>query len=144
MVTNCMNEYLYDQLKIGQKESFSQLITEEMMDKFKDISGDINPMHLNDSFAKEHGFSGRIVYGMLTASLYSTLAGVYLPGKYCLLYRVDSQFRKPVFIGDTLTVIGTVKEKNDAFNMIIVKAQILNQKNEKVSKAVIEIGLMDK
>ncbi len=138
-----MNSYTYQQLRIHQEESFQCVISEEMMDQFLAVSGDTNPLHCDDAFAKAQGFPGRVVYGMLTASLYSTLAGVYLPGKFCLLYGVDTSFNKPVLIGDRLTVSGKVEEKNDTFRMIVLKARICNQKGEKVSKATMKIGFVN-
>ena len=135
-----MNAYTYEQIRNGQNESFEVTITSHMMSLFNEITGDTNPLHCDVEYAVSRGYSGQVVYGMLTASFYSTLAGVYLPGKYCLLQSVDTGFRSPVFIGDTLTVSGKVTEKNDAFHIIIVKAQIINQRGEKVSKATIQIG----
>ena len=137
-----MNEYTYTELEIGHTESFSRIITPEMMEQFAAMSGDCNPLHCDAAYAKAKGFPGRVVYGMLTASLYSALAGVYLPGKYCLLYQVDSLFRKPVYIGDTLSVRGKVSAKEDVFQMITISAQITNQKGEKVSKATIKAGFL--
>ena len=135
-----MNAYLYDQLTVGWEERFQRTITEEMMVQFRSVSGDDNPLHCNDSFARALGFPGRVVYGMLTASLYSALAGVYLPGLHCLLYGTEISYSKPVFIGDQLTVTGKVAEKNDTFRMIVVKASIVNQQGEKVSKATLTLG----
>ena len=91
-----MNEYRITDISAGQQESFSVTVTEEMMAKFLDITGDVNPLHTDDGFAKEKGFPQRVAYGMLTASLISTLGGVYLPGKYCLIQGVEVKFEKPV------------------------------------------------
>lgn len=138
-----MNSYTYEQLSIGMEEHFEHTVTSEMMDWFLQICGDSNPLHCDEEYAKSFGFPGRVVYGMLSASLYSTLVGVYLPGKHCLLYSVDTKFRKPVFIGDTLIVRGTVVEKNDSVKMVTINALILNQHHDKVSKAVIKVGFLD-
>jgi 3-hydroxybutyryl-CoA dehydratase len=135
--------YTYDELTVGQKAEFDAVITEEMLESFRKISGDINPLHCDETYARSQGHPGRVAYGMLTASLYSTLAGVYLPGKYCLLHEVDSSFNHPVYIGDTLHVTGTIKEKNDTFRFVVIKAVITNQNGEKVSKASIRAGLTD-
>ena len=94
-----MNEYKMSDLAVGMTESFSKKITAEMMEKFYEISGDENPLHRDAEFARTKGFEDRVVYGMLTASLISTLGGVYLPGKYCLIQGVETKFLKPVFIG---------------------------------------------
>ncbi len=137
-----MNEYSYEELSIGQEASFSRIITAEMMDTFLRLSGDENPLHADESFAKGKGFPGRVVYGMLTASMYSCLAGVYLPGKNCLLQSVYTDFIQPVFIGDTLTVTGKIAEKNDSVRQIIIRAVIRNQNGKKVSRAKIEVGVL--
>ncbi len=75
-----MNHYTISELTIGLTESFTVEVTEEMQDKFTEISEDINPMHIDEDYAKKHGCKGRLVYGMLTSSFYSRLACVYLLG----------------------------------------------------------------
>jgi len=82
-----------------------------------------------------------VVYGMLCAGLFSTLAGVHLPGATCLLHSVESKFVKPVYIGDTLTVTGTVQEVNETFAQVTIKAIITNQHGEKVVRGVIKAGV---
>lgn len=136
-----MNYYTFEDLEVGMKESFTVTVTAEMMEAFRNLSGDVNPLHCDESYAVSAGFPGRVVYGMLTASFYSTMAGVYLPGESAILQGVDSKFRSPVYIGDTLTVTGKVAEKNDTFRMITVKAEITNQDGKKVSKATIQVGV---
>lgn len=138
-----MNEYLFSQLNVGIKHSFEAEVDEDKMQKFLEISGDNNPMHIDHIFAKSNGMKDRIVYGLLTSSFYSTLVGVYLPGKLALLHSIDIQFSNPVFIGDKLTVFGEVFKINEMFRQIELKAYILNQKNEKISRAKIKIGLKD-
>ena len=81
-----MKEYRFEEISLGLSESFEVEITREMMDKFQDISGDVNPLHNDTEFAKVRGYEDRVVYGMLIASQISTLGGVYLPGKYCLIH----------------------------------------------------------
>ena len=115
-----MNQYTYDEIKVGQKEHFSVVVTPEDQAAFCKITGDVNPLHQDAEYAAAKGHKGCVVYGMLTASYYSTLAGVYLPGERSLVHSVKSKFLKPVYIGDTLLIEGTVTEKNDTFQMIIV------------------------
>ncbi|MBR5361427.1 MAG: dehydratase, partial [Lachnospiraceae bacterium] len=76
-----MNTYIYEQIEVGHKESFKVTVTEADMDKFREITGDVNPLHRDTEYAKEHGYRDRVFFGMLTASYLSTLAGVYLPGE---------------------------------------------------------------
>jgi len=137
-----MNEFTLADIKIGMVEEFSHTITQENQNAFTELSGDINPLHRDSDYALKKGFSGQVVYGMLVASLYSTLAGVYLPGKYCLLQSVDTAFVKPVYIGDCLKVVGTVQEIDTTFKRIIIKASIYNQAGQKVSRAVITAGII--
>ena len=138
-----MNKYKLSNIKIGLEESFSVVIDSSKLDKFLDISNDLNPLHVDNSYAKEKGFDGRVVYGLLTASFYSTLVGVYLPGKYCILQSIDTQFLKPVYIGETLTIAGKISYINAAYKQIEIQATIVNQNGQKVSKATIKTGLID-
>ena len=73
------------------------------------------------------GDKDRMVYGMYTASLYSMLVGVYLPGERRLFHECDIHFCAPVYIGDVLTVRGSVKEIDPRFSRIVLKAEIRNQ-----------------
>lgn len=136
-----MNHYTYEEITIGQKESFSVEITEKMQDSFREITGDINPLHADKDFAVSKGHKDRVVFGMLSASLLSTLAGVYLPGERSLIHSIDVKFRKPVFIGDTLTVEGVVSDMSDAVSMITVKVTMTNQDGVKVLKGEMLIGV---
>lgn len=138
-----MNEYTYEQIGAGHKESFDVKVTEEMMEHFLQITGDRNPLHTDAEYAVTRNYADRVVYGMLTSSFYSTLAGVYLPGKYSLIHSVESKFLRPVYVGDTLMVSGTVKEKEDAYRMLILNLLIENQKGEKVSKGTMQIKMLD-
>lgn len=137
-----MNEFKYSEIQIGHTETFTKQITTQMEDSFRAISGDDNPLHRDDEYARSvsDAYTQHVAFGMLTASLYSTLAGMYIPGKYSLIHSFDElKFTKPVYAGDTLTVTGTVEEKIDGLNLILVKAKITNQNNKSVSSARIKI-----
>ena len=136
-----MNAFTLGQLAPGHSESFTTTITDEMMRQFCAITGDVSPIHMEDAYAQKRGHKGRVVYGMLCASLFSTLAGVYLPGETCLLHSVESKFAKPVYIGDELTVTGKVHEVNETFREITIKAVITNQDGARVTRGVIKAGV---
>jgi len=139
-----MNEYTYDEITIGHVEEFSILLNDEKMDAFMSITGDTNPLHTDEVYAKEHlGYSGKVAYGLLTASFLSTLAGMYLPGKHSLLHSVDVKFTKPVFPPETLTIRGEVVEKEDKFRLLKIKASIYNSNGENVCRASIKLGVID-
>jgi acyl dehydratase len=80
---------------------------------------------------------------MLTASFYSTLVGVYLPGKYAIFQEADINFRSPAYIGDTLTVKGKITEIDPVLKRIYIKAEIQNQYGKKVSTAALAVGLTE-
>lgn len=136
-----MNSYTLADIQPGLTESFTVTVTEDMMQQFHAITGDCSPIHIDADYAAQRGYPGRVVYGMLGASFFSTLAGVYLPGEHCLLHSVESKFAKPIFIGDTLTITGKVTEVNDTFGEITIKASITNQDNKKVTRGVIKAGV---
>lgn len=138
-----MNQYRFSDLVLDKQETFTRIVTSAMMEEFLSISGDSNPLHQDVVYAQEQGFRDRVVYGLLTASFYSTLVGVYLPGKYALLQGLKKiSFSKPVFIGDELKVHGKVSYLNEAYRVMEMKAWIDNQKGETVSSAVISVGLL--
>lgn len=138
-----MREYTFDEIDVGLTESFTITITTEMEDMFRAITGDDNPLHKDDNYAREISdgkFESHVAFGMLTASMYSTIAGMYLPGKYSLIHSLERvDFKKPVFTGDILTVTGTVKEKQDELHLIILEVVIRNQNNNVVSKASMKV-----
>lgn len=136
-----MNHYTIADMRVGMTAEFTATVTEEKMALFHALTGDCNPLHMDEAYAKAKGYPGRVVYGGLCASLYSTLAGVYLPGEHCLLHGIDSKYRKPVFIGDTLTVRGEVTEVSEGLRRILVKATIRNQHGVLVGSATLYAGL---
>ena len=136
-----MNHYKLADLAVGHTESFTATVTAELLDKFRDLTGDVNPLHGDEDYARAKGYPGRVVYGMLVASLYSTLAGVYLPGEFSLLHEVDAKFKKPVFIGDVLTVTGKVTGVNEVFGRIEIDARIVNQDGKTVNRGKILAGV---
>ncbi len=137
-----MNRYTFEQLSVGMSEEFTVTVTKEHQEQFGQITGDVNPLHCDPAFAREKGFSGQVVYGMLEASFYSTMAGVFLPGENSLIHSIEVLFKKPVYIGDTLTVKGRIAEKNDTFRFIKVKCEIIRNGTEKCSRAVMQIGVL--
>lgn len=141
-----MNEYKLSDIEVGMKASFSKIFTKEMEDSFRIISGDDNPLHKDDEFARQisNGKYGKHVsFGMLTASLYSTIAGMYLPGKYSLIHSFDElSFLRPVFEGDELTVEGKITDKDVDLRLIRIKVSIKNQNNKIVSRARMKVLVM--
>lgn len=138
-----MNHYKLADITVGLTESFTVTVTADMLDAFRDYSGDVNPLHNDADYAKARGYADRVVFGMLCAGFYSTLAGVYLPGEFCLLHEVNTKFKKPVFIGDVLTVSGKVVEVQDAYGRIEIDARIVNQDGVTVNRGRIIAGVTE-
>ena len=105
-----LHGYFFEELKLGMEETFSRTITETDLRNFSGVSGDTNPMHLNEEYAKTTPFGGCIVHGMLTASLISAVIGTKLPGPGCIYMSQTLKFMAPVRVGDTVYATATVKE----------------------------------
>jgi acyl dehydratase len=110
-------------------------------DHFLSLSGDLNPLHMDASFARSQGFRDRVFYGLGTSALLSKLVGVYLPGRRALLQGVEVTYHNPVFEGDILTVFGEISEVHQVLKFIRVSAKITNQSGVKISKAAIQVGV---
>ena len=124
---NPLNELSYNDISIGQQESFIIKITESMVDKFSNLSGDLNPLHMDNEFAESSSFNKRIVHGMLLASFFSQLIGMKLPGKNALYFSQTLNFRSPCYIDEKIEVIGEVTEKSDSTQIITVSTTIFNK-----------------
>lgn len=138
-----MNQYQFKDIYIGLKEEFQVTVTLDMLAQFCKMTGDVNPLHTDENFAKAKGYESNVAYGMLTASFLSTLAGVYLPGERSLIHSVESKFTKPVYVGDTLTVSGQVMECNEMFSVFTMKTTIVNQNGEKVLRGKMQVGILE-
>jgi 3-hydroxybutyryl-CoA dehydratase len=108
MDTSGMHGYFFDDLSAGMTASFGKTITDADVVMFSAVSGDTNPMHLNEEFAKTTRAGTRLAHGMLTASLISTVLGCKLPGPGCLYVSQTAHFRAPVKVGDTVMAKVTV------------------------------------
>lgn len=135
-----MNYYNFNEIEIGENATFEIKITENQMKMFAEISGDLNPMHMNSKYAKERGYANKVVYGMLASSFYSTLVGMYLPGEKCLLHKCDVDYRNPVYVGDKLTVFGEVVDKRSATRRLKIKGKMVDQEGKTVNTADITVG----
>ena len=104
--------YFLEDLEPGMSKVFAKTITEADLLLFAGVSGDTNPLHLDEEFARDTMFEGRIAHGMLTAALISTVIGTRLPGPGCIYLSQTLKFLAPVRIGDTVAARATVIEIN--------------------------------
>ncbi|MEH6993828.1 MaoC family dehydratase [Neobacillus drentensis] len=127
-----VKEILYDDIQIGDQAEITKLVTAEDIERFAELSGDVNPIHLLDEFAKESLFKERIAHGSLASSYISTILGTKLPGKNTIYLSQQVSFKAPVKIGDELTVIATVLSKRDDKRIITLSTNVNNQREELV------------
>ncbi|MEK9662286.1 MAG: MaoC family dehydratase [Alphaproteobacteria bacterium] len=105
-----LSGYFFEDLEIGMTAAYARTIGPADLVMFAGISGDTNPMHLNEEYASKTMFEGTIAHGMLSASFISTVVGTRLPGPGCIYVSQNLKFRAPVRPGDTVTARATVKE----------------------------------
>lgn len=97
-----------EDIKIGMSESYSQTITDADIKSFAGISGDHNPVHMSDEYAKNSKFKKRMAHGMISSSFFSALFGTKLPGEGCVYVTQSLNFKRPVYLDDTVTATVTV------------------------------------
>jgi 3-hydroxybutyryl-CoA dehydratase len=136
-----MNAYAWSDLRVGMACSFDAVVTESMMRRFLEDTGDDNPLHVDGEFARRHGFEGPVAYGMLAASFYSTLVGVHLPGRNALLHGINVDFQKPVYPGVPLRIRGEIVQLVEAYRRVEIQASITTAEDVVLSKAKIRVGL---
>lgn len=117
--------YYLEDISVGMSEIYAKTITEADVAMYAAVSGDTNPLHLNDEFASHTRFKSRIVHGMLTTSLWSTLIGTRLPGPGCIYMSQEMKFIRPVRIGDTVTARVTVYEINEEKQRVLLNGECL-------------------
>lgn len=109
------NGYFFEDLSVGMSAAFAKTVTEADIAAFAGVSGDFNPVHINEEFAKTTMFKGRIAHGMLSGAFISTVFGMKMPGPGCIYVSQLLKFKAPVKIGDTVTakveVTGTNPDK---------------------------------
>jgi len=124
----CVYSMKYKEIQIGYSAENNKTITEEDIVKFAEVSGDFNPVHMDEEFAKTTMFKGRIAHGMLSVSYISATLARELPGAIYLKQTV--MFKKPVRIADTITTKVEVISKNDEKKRLTLKTTCFNQHEE--------------
>ncbi|MFZ0060886.1 MAG: MaoC family dehydratase [Pyrinomonadaceae bacterium] len=118
--------------KPGDTASLSRTISDDDIRAFADATGDRNPLHLDEEFAKQTRFGGRIAHGMLSASLISAVIANELPGQGSIYLGQTLQFVAPVFPGDTVTARVTVSAIREDKPILKLETVCANQRNEVV------------
>lgn len=114
-------------LKIGDRFSTERLVTDELIRKFADVSGDYNPIHLDEEFAGKTRFGKRIAHGMLSGAFISAVLGYEFKERKIVYLSQTMRFTAPVFIGDTVTASGTVIAIREDKGIITLETVCTNQ-----------------
>lgn len=127
MTTNfsAMNGLFLEDLKVGQQAMFGRTVTDADIVAFAGVSGDTNPIHLHDGFARTTRFGRRIAHGMLSGSYISTVIGTKLPGPGAVYISQTMNFMAPVIAGDTITAVATITAIDDKRRRVTLKTQCL-------------------
>ncbi|WP_369854632.1 MaoC/PaaZ C-terminal domain-containing protein [Candidatus Thalassolituus haligoni] len=122
----------YDELNIGDSCQRTHTINERDLKLFAMVSGDHNPLHLDPAYAATTQFKGQIAHGMYSGALISAALAMELPGPGTIYMGQNVQFKRPIMIGDTVTVTLTVTEKRDRKQEVILDTTITNQNGKAV------------
>ncbi len=122
----------YEEIQVGDRAEVIHTITEQDIQTFGELSGDFNPLHFDDEWAKNTLFKGRIAHGLLTAAFISTAIGMHIPGAGTIYLGQSLRFHKPVRINDTITAVVEVIGKDDKKRHIRLKTTCTNQEGTTV------------
>lgn len=130
-----------NELKVGMSGSVSKRITEDDVNTFAKVTGDYNPMHVDEEFAKNTQFHKRIAHGMLSAGMISACLGTKMPGPGAIYLNQSLRFDKPVYFGDVLVATVTVEkvEQKPHFQIVTLSTIVTNQDGEKVTEGKAQI-----
>jgi len=118
-----------EELRIGDTAEFTKTISESDVYLFAGVTGDLNPAHINESYASNTFFKGRIAHGMLLAGFISGVIGMKLPGPGSIYIRQELKFLAPARIGDTITARVEITQMQSEKNRITLRTTCMNQEN---------------
>jgi 3-hydroxybutyryl-CoA dehydratase len=135
----------YSDIKMGQSADVVHTVTEQDIQVFGDLSGDYNPLHFDQRWARKTMFGGRIAHGLLTASFISTAIGMHLPGPGTIYMSQSMRFLGPVRINDTITARVEVVLLNDEKERVTLRTTCTNQDGRVVldGEALVTLMKMD-
>lgn len=135
--------YSIDEISIGMSVSYSQTVTDADVKQFAGLSGDHNPVHVDEVYAENSRFRKRIAHGLISASFFSALFGTKLPGKGCVYVGQNLNFKRPVYLGDTVTATVTVS-RIDTFKKRVFFDTKCTVKNKVVIDGTAELFIPEK
>jgi acyl dehydratase len=123
----------FDTIRIGESASASRTITQTDIVLYAGLTGDFNPMHMDDEYAKRTRFGERIAHGTITLGLIAPVIGMKLPGEGSVLLNISGSFLKPVKVGDTITARAEVASKDERRRFVTLKLSFTNQTGASVA-----------
>lgn len=127
-----MSGYSIDELYVGMYKTVSKTISEADVYTYAGLIGDINPLHVNEAYAKTTRFKTRIAHGMFTASFFSTIVGMLIPGADAIYLEQNCRFLLPVRLGDTITARGEITEIIPEKRIAVMHTTVVNEAGELV------------
>lgn len=131
-----------DDFEVGQHVTLKKTFTGDDVRRFIDITGDTNPLHVDEEFARSTRFETPVLHGMLTASIFSTMVGVLLPGTGAIYRSQTLRFLLPVHIGETVTAHFVVRSIDRAKHRLEIESWIENERGQRVLEGTCEAGLL--
>ena len=122
-----MNDYSYNEINIGDVFEFKKTITTEDIESFIKLTGNTNPLHSDEEYAKTTRFKGIIVHGLHASSFFSTLFGMLCPGKRALCLTQNLNFKDAIYPNSEVVVRGVVKDKVDSIKVLVFTTQIISK-----------------
>ncbi|HRK62680.1 MAG TPA: bifunctional enoyl-CoA hydratase/phosphate acetyltransferase [Candidatus Omnitrophota bacterium] len=130
MTPDMLENITFEELEIGQSAELKRTLTQKDIELFAAVSGDVNPAHMDEHYAENSLFHGVIGHGMWSGGLISTVLGTELPGPGTIYLEQDMRFKKPVMLGDQVTVRVSVKSKRDDKPVVMFDCVCLNEKGD--------------
>jgi 3-hydroxybutyryl-CoA dehydratase len=118
---------IYGEIKIGDAAALSLVADAETVNAYARLTGDLNPVHLDEDYAARSFFKKRVAHGLLAAGLIGAVMGTRLPGPGSIYLRQELDFKSPVFLGETITARVQVLEKFDRQEKIKLRTWVENQ-----------------
>ncbi|MEK6922913.1 MAG: MaoC family dehydratase [Nanoarchaeota archaeon] len=137
------NDYKYDDIHKGMSFAFKKMISEKDVMDFAKLTGDYNPLHCDEDYAKKSTMGSRIAHGMLLSSLFSTLLGMHCPGKRNLYLTQNLNFHNPLKLNEMVTVQGEILNKTDSLKMLEIKTTILDQNGKIIVDGIAKVKVLE-
>lgn len=133
-MSSFLNRIPIEEIEVGMKVSYSQTVTDADIKAFAGISGDRNPVHIDEQYAENSRYKKRIAHGLMTASYFSALFGTKIPGEGCVYVSQSLRFKRPVYINDTVVA------EIEVTNVNIKKKKVFFKTTCKVNNKIVTVG----